>query len=430
MPSPAAALLAAAAKRRGVRVTEAGPIQQIAALIGGIPLALELAACQLQFLEPAALLRSLNDPIDALVDPRQSLGRHRSMRACFQLALARLGTDATDLFALVSRRPNGCPYDDLAAWWGRQTPLPRAVAELVEVGFAATGPDAAGVTRLLQLPLVRAFGSTLPRAVDADTADGALDLAVLGRAQASITATRSTVVEPDLPDIRRLLQRGIDDPGAVDGALQLAVLLTVYWWSARITEGRQMAGCPARRRRGPAIGDPSVRGVHRGFLDFYVGDAESAARRLDDALLGDLVDPMAHARLLALRAMLDAAEGAHERCGATRRAGDRAPRAAGDDQSLFFALGNAGDVATVAGDVDTARGLLRRVHRTAPTGAAWIGCPPPRTPASATWSCRGRVPARQDVVRTVDRTLVVTRARTRRATVVGWAGRLDVVEGD
>jgi DNA-binding SARP family transcriptional activator/tetratricopeptide (TPR) repeat protein len=377
VPSPAAELLAAAARRRGVQVTAAGPIEHIAELIGGIPLALELAACQLQYLEPAALLRSLSDPIDALVDPRQPLGRHRSMRACFQLALARLGADATDLFALVSRRPNGCPYDDLAAWWGRPTPLPRAVAELVEVGFAATGPDAAGVTRLTQLPLVRAFGRTLPRPVDADAADGALDLAILGRAQASITATRSTFVEPDLPDIRRLLQRGIDDRDAVDGALQLAVLLTVYWWSARITEGRRWLGALLGRSadRASVIRPYAVHTA--ALLDYYVGDAESARHRLDDALSDALPDPIAKSRLLALRAPLDAAEGAHELAAGRARQAIALARAAADDQSLFFALGNAGDVATVAGDSDAARDYyVECIERLRRAGLDWLAAAP------------------------------------------------------
>ena len=160
--SDATTLLTAAAERRGVRVSGGQSLDEIAALIGGIPLALELAACQLQYLEPAALLRSLQDPIETLVDPRRAVGRHRSMRACFELARARLSRDATDLFAIVSRRPAGAPYDDLLACWSRATPLSRTVAELVEAGFASTTTDSAGATRLTQLPLVRSYGRTMP----------------------------------------------------------------------------------------------------------------------------------------------------------------------------------------------------------------------------------------------------------------------------
>ena len=67
--SPAAALLVSAARTRGVEIAADARVGELAALIGGIPLALELAACQLQHLEPAMLLRSLRDPMLTLVDP-------------------------------------------------------------------------------------------------------------------------------------------------------------------------------------------------------------------------------------------------------------------------------------------------------------------------------------------------------------------------
>lgn len=158
--SPAARLLTAAASRRGVAlpVASAPVIDRVTAAIGGIPLALELAACQLQTLDPAALLRSLDEPLATLVDERQPVDRHRSMRACFQLGLDRLSPDAVTLMIVLSGRTNGAPYDDLVAAWPPQPPLPGVVAELVEVGFAATAPDPTGGTRVTQLPLVRAFG--------------------------------------------------------------------------------------------------------------------------------------------------------------------------------------------------------------------------------------------------------------------------------
>jgi DNA-binding SARP family transcriptional activator len=177
--SPAAALLTSAARRRGVSwPAQAQPvIDRIAASIGGIPLALELAACQLQTLDPAALLRSLDDPLVTLVDHRRAVDRHRSMRACFQLGLDRLSPDALTLMALLSARANEAPYDDLAATWTRTPALPAVVAELVEVGFAASTTDTAGTTRVTQLPIVRALGSELTPADDLGPIRAALDAA-------------------------------------------------------------------------------------------------------------------------------------------------------------------------------------------------------------------------------------------------------------
>ena len=375
--SPAAALLVAAARRRGVTVEPDQVIQQIVELVGGIPLALELAAYQLSSLPAAALLRSLTDPVGALVDPRPSIDRHRSMRACFELGVARLSPDATDLFAIVSQRPAGVRYDDLMTWWVRPTALPRAVAELVEVGFASTVLDSTGATRITQVPLVRAFGRTVPLPGNSDAAHAALDAGVFGRAQASMAGTHPSALEPDLADIRRLLQRGLDHPAATESSIQLAVLLTLYWWSTRITEGRRWLD--ALLDRIAHQGSPMVPyAVHTlAFLDFYVGDAETAARRIDAALSQDLADHVVLARLLALRAMLDAGAGDHAT--ATRRI-DRAialARAAGDEQVLWYALGNAGDVATAGGDSATARtryveciDLLRR------GGLDWLAAAP------------------------------------------------------
>ena len=108
-------------------------------------------------------------------------------------------------------------------------------------GQLDTSPDSSGATRLTQLPLVRSYGRTMPRPADADAVAGALDLAVFGRVQALFTGAPPGSIEPDLADIRRLLQRGLDQPDALDTAQQLAAALILYWWAVRITEGRRLA---------------------------------------------------------------------------------------------------------------------------------------------------------------------------------------------
>ncbi len=374
-PSPSAALLRAAARRRGILLPHDAPLEQIAALVGGIPLALELAACQLQHLEPGVLLRSLADPIDALIDPRQPVTRHRSMRECFQFALNRLGPESRDLFALVSRRPGGVRYDDLAAWWPHPVPLPRAVAELVEVGFASTGLDSSAATRITQLPLVRAFGATLAPGPDEVGAQQALDSAVLARAFGSMTAPRSEAMEPDLPDIRRLLQRGLDDPDWLECALRLATSLRIYWWEHRLTEGRRWLTRLLRADDAPlAIRPHAVSAV--AFLDFYVGDADSARDWMAPALAAD-ADPIARAMLLSLQGMLDAAEGAHELARQREKEAMALSRLADAQAVLSYSLGNAGDVALAAGDVAAARGFyVECMDRLRRVGADWLSAAP------------------------------------------------------
>ncbi|HYI54488.1 MAG TPA: BTAD domain-containing putative transcriptional regulator [Microlunatus sp.] len=428
--SAAVTLLAEAAERRGVRGIGEGPLEEIATLIGGIPLALELAACQLQYLEPAALLRSLHDPIEALVDPRRAIGRHRSMRACLELAGARLSGDARDLFATLSRRPAGAPYEDLLACWDRSTPLPRCVAELVEAGFASTSSDSAGTTRLTQLPLVRSYGRTMTRPPGAEATEAALDLAVFGRVQTLFAGAQPISVEPDLPDIRRLLQRGLDQPEAIDSALQLAAALIVYWWSVRITEGRRWLDLLlTSSATGPSAMRPYAAQT-AAFLDFYVGDAETARRRLDEALRADLADPSARSRLLALLAMLDAADGSTDVAVARVDQALELARASGDLQTLFYALGNAGDVATTAGDVETARDrYVECIERLQRIGMDWLSAAPHARLGDLALSAGDHRRARM----WFDRSIALWSARDlgpgAPQTLAGIA-RLDLVEGD
>ena len=428
--SASATVLASAAERRGVRVVGEELLEEIAALIGGIPLALELAACQLQYLEPAVLLRSLQDPIEALVDPRRAIGRHRSMRTCFELAGARLSRDATDLFAIISARPAGTPYDDLLACWGRAIPLSRTVAELVEAGFASTAPDSSGVTRLTQLPLVRSYGRTMPRPADADAVEGALDLAVFSRVQALFAGAQPSSIEPDLADIRRLLQRGLDQPDALDTAQQLAAALILYWWAARITEGRRwLDDLLARSAHQPSALRPYAAQTGA-FLDFYVGDGETARRRLESALGEGVADPSARSRLLALLAMLDVADGEVEVASSRAEQAVELARTSGDLQTLFYALGNAGDVATATGDAESARErYVECIDRLQRIGLDWLSAAPHARLGDLALSAGDHQRARM----WFDRSIALWSARDlgpgAPQTLAGLA-RLDIVEGD
>ena len=428
--SASATVLASAVERRGVRVVGEELLEEIAALIGGIPLALELAACQLQYLEPAVLLRSLQDPIEALVDPRRAIGRHRSMRTCFELAGARLSRDATDLFAIISARPAGTPYDDLLACWGRTIPLSRTVAELVEAGFASTAPDSSGVTRLTQLPLVRSYGRTMPRPADADAVEGALDLAVFGRVQALFAGAQPSSIEPDLADIRRLLQRGLDQPDALDTAQQLAAALILYWWAARITEGRRwLDDLLARSAHQPSALRPYAAQTGA-FLDFYVGDGETARRRLESALGEGVADPSARSRLLALLAMLDVADGEVEVASSRAEQAVELARTSGDLQTLFYALGNAGDVATATGDAEAARErYVECIDRLQRIGLDWLSAAPHARLGDLALSAGDHQRARM----WFDRSIALWSARDlgpgAPQTLAGLA-RLDIVEGD
>ena len=259
---------------------------------------------------------------------------------------------------------------------------------------------------------------------------GALDLAVFGRVQALFTGAPPGSIEPDLADIRRLLQRGLDQPDALDTAQQLAASLILYWWAVRITEGRRWLDHLLTRGASKPSPMRPYAAQTAAFLDFYVGDGETARRRLESALEEELADPSAHSRLLALLAMLDVADGEVEV--ATTRA-ERAvelARASGDLQTLFYALGNAGDVATTAGDVEVARvRYVECIDRLQRIGLDWLSAAPHARLGDLALSAGDHQRARM----WYDRSIALWSARDlgpgAPQTLAGLA-RLDLVEGD
>ncbi|WP_395726122.1 AfsR/SARP family transcriptional regulator [Nakamurella sp.] len=380
-PSAAARLLTAAAGRRGVELSaEAAPvIDRVVAAIGGIPLALELAACQLQALNPAALLRSLDEPLTTLVDRRREVDRHRSMRACVQLGLDRLSPAAVTLMALLSERAGGAPYDDLATAWESPAALSGVVAELVENGFAETTTDTAGAIRVTQLPLMRAFGRELTPPDDPMPLAGALDAAVLARAAAVATGASTASVEPDLADVRRLLQFGMDDDAGLETALGLAAGLVIYWWSHRLLEGRGWLDALLKRPVPPAPSVNRLLALNAAvFLDYGMGDAKSAQRRAAEALAcGAPLVPPIHSMLLSRMAVLDAADESTELARSRAAESMAIARAVGAGQVLWSALGNCGDVAAATGDPNGARELyLECIDQLRRAGITWLSAAP------------------------------------------------------
>lgn len=433
--SLSAALLLSAAERRGVSLPAAAHpvIEQIAAAIGGIPLALELAACQLQSLDPATLLRALDDPLVTLVDRRRAIDRHRSMRACFELGLDQLSPDGLVLLALLSGRPNGARYDDLAAVWPAESaePLPAALAELVELGFATRTTDTAGATRITQLPVVRALGRELTVADQLGPLPAALDAVVMGRVAAASAGGHTSDVEPDLADVRRLLQFGVDDDAGLEPALGLAAALVIYWWSHRMVEGRGWLHALLRR---PVRQQPSVNRLlalnSAVFLDYGVGDSDSARRHADEALAtGAAMVPPVHSMLLSRTAMLDAAEESIDLARSRAAESLAIARAIGDGQVLWLTLGNCGDVAIATGDRQQARELyLECIDQLRRSGISWLAAAPCGRLGDLELSAGRLTESRMWFDRAVslwlDRELGAGAGQT-----LAGAARLDVIEG-
>jgi predicted ATPase/DNA-binding SARP family transcriptional activator len=78
-------------------------VRRICELLGGFPLALELAAAWAQMLDPQALAEELGSNLDLLTTDRRDVElRHRSLRAVFESTWARLSAPAQQVFARLS----------------------------------------------------------------------------------------------------------------------------------------------------------------------------------------------------------------------------------------------------------------------------------------------------------------------------------------
>jgi tetratricopeptide (TPR) repeat protein len=78
-------------------------VGQLCARLDGLPLAIELAAAQVDLLSPAAILTRLDDQLDLLADDRGGRpARHRSLRAAIDTSYELLGQREQDVFRELS----------------------------------------------------------------------------------------------------------------------------------------------------------------------------------------------------------------------------------------------------------------------------------------------------------------------------------------
>ena len=103
LSSPAVALFVERARAAQPTFTlnqgNAAPVAEICARLGGLPLAVELAATRSKLLAPEALLSRLDRPLDVLTsDERDRAPRHRSMRTAIDWSYRLLDPDQQRLF--------------------------------------------------------------------------------------------------------------------------------------------------------------------------------------------------------------------------------------------------------------------------------------------------------------------------------------------
>jgi predicted ATPase/DNA-binding CsgD family transcriptional regulator len=214
-------------------------VLEICRRLGGVPLAIELAAARGKALSPAALLERMTDDLDLLSGgPIDQPARHQTMRAAIQWSYDLLPPDQQQRFRQLSLFAGGCSLDAALAVTAPDRPaalLPELSA-LIDASLLHQEPWPDGAPRYWSLDLIRRFG------LEQLAASGELDETVVRFSDwltrlAEEAGAASTGAGPgdwadtvarELPNFRVALTI-LDEQGATEPLLRLATTLGPLW---------------------------------------------------------------------------------------------------------------------------------------------------------------------------------------------------------
>lgn len=389
----------------GLTPANAAAVATLCRRLGGIPLALELAAARSRLLSPAVMLERL-DEVMAGPGARDLPARQRTMRATLEWSHGLLGPDEQDLFARLSVFVDGfglAAAEEVGGEGGAVVPLLDA---LVEQSLVVAEPDAAGGPRFRMLEPVVQYAATRLSPEESRSARNAhlafyLRLAeeVEPRFRGAGTVEALALCEREHANLVAAIEWALaSDQADLGGRLGWAIWL--FWWlRGNLREGRRLMEVVRREASSPLI-QVWAAGV-LGAMTFAQGDLRAARVWSEGAELGRRIgDSDAESHCVAGEGLIALAEEdldlavdrfrrAIELCEAAglRRAWlwtlahvwlgtvevlrghvDQAAelvdlalsagRARGDRLAVYIALFTAAQVSVVSGDTDRARAQL------------------------------------------------------------------------
>jgi predicted ATPase/DNA-binding CsgD family transcriptional regulator len=231
----------------------AAAIAEITDRLGGLPLAIELAAARVKLLPPEAILARLEHSLGLLVSDRQDVpGRQRTLRATIAWSYELMSEDARRLLAACSVFRGGISLEIIETVVDQvvdlRMPVLDVVQELVDQSLLRPLARSGAAPRYVMLESVRQFAAER-------LADLSCAAAVHAAHAAAFWKLASDLARPPCwPDKSRLdrlelehdnLRAALDWYGREDSAsaLRLANKLTAFW-SARghFSEGRRRLG--------------------------------------------------------------------------------------------------------------------------------------------------------------------------------------------
>lgn len=263
----------AQARRPDFRLTaqNAEAVRQICAALGGVALAIELAAARITTFSPAGLALQLGESLRVLTEPAPGVAaRHRTLRATLDWSYALLTEAERLLLSRLSIFAGGCTAEAATAVCAGGGVRPDRVTRLL---FALADKSLVHVdtgvqpARFTLLEPVRQYGAERCAERGEDEALGARHRAwFAGWIEGVEPALRGPEqlawldrVEAERDNVRRVLD--VHDGEEADAALRVAAALWHYWdMRAPLSEGRRwVEGALARAERtAPAYGQAAV----------------------------------------------------------------------------------------------------------------------------------------------------------------------------
>ncbi|MBV9894756.1 MAG: AAA family ATPase [Chloroflexi bacterium] len=220
----------------------AQPVAELCVRLGGLPLAIELAAARSALLEPRDLLARLDQWMPMLTDaPRDMPARHRTLRTALAWSYDLLSPEQQRLFRRLGAFAGGASIEAIEIVGNGREELPvdvfDGVAHLLDHGLVRKDPVADDGLRVSLLEPIREF------ALERLEAAGELEAVQQGHAEYFVevaeTAAPPRTDGPDGPRLLRLLERDHDnfrtalrwllDHGDGERSVRLAGALWSFW---------------------------------------------------------------------------------------------------------------------------------------------------------------------------------------------------------
>jgi predicted ATPase/DNA-binding SARP family transcriptional activator len=351
-------------------------VARICERLGGIPLAIELAAARVG-LSVEQIATRLDDSLNLLTTgSRTASPRHRTLRGTLDWSYALLSERERRLFGRLSVFAGGWTLE-AAEVVGSEVDTQQAdildlLSRLVDKSLVVAEATREGGVRYRMLEPVRQFGQERLEAGEAEQAervrkrhmrhylalaeaaepelvgaDQASWLGRLGIEHANLTAALSWALDPE----------GVQEEERGESGLQLAVALGRFWRAYGLSEGMRWLERGLARGRESSSRSVRTKALEEaGYLAIWLGDYEKAVAMLEEGLASSkkCEDKSSVAALLADLGVAMVHRCDHERVTALRREAETLLPDLVDRQALAVVLNFLGMAAMDDGDRDRA----------------------------------------------------------------------------